>query len=148
MQLKLATKKDIGKIVEITKSDGFHKPADPIEIEKSMEQGDRYFLAHDPEPIGFVKLVFNKEGESELAFFSMISAFQGKGAGPEILKCVEKEISATGKTKLYARCRLANGKAMKFYQKNGFENTGQLVEGSDGEVVRLVKTIGIIQKNG
>ncbi len=140
MELRLTGKEDIGRIVEITKNDGFHKPLDPLEIEKSINQGDRYFLVCDPEPVGLVKLVVNKDGFDELALFSIITSFQGKGIGSEILKCVEKKASESGKTKLYARCRLKNEKALRFYGKNGFERAGT-IEGSDGKVARLVKKL-------
>ncbi len=121
MQIKLATKKDIKSIGDITKNDGSNRPLNPKNIEKYLLKGDMYFLFCTPLPIGVAKLAFNKDGEAELFVISVKKKFQNSGIGKALLEYVEKESMKLSKRKLYAHVTTDNRKAIRFYYKNGFK---------------------------
>jgi len=120
MQIKLATKKDIKSIVDITKNDGSNRPLNPKNIENYLLKGDMYFLVCNPLPIGIAKLAFNKD-EAELFVISVKKKFQNSGIGKALLEYVEKESIKLNKRKLYAHVTTDNRKAIRFYYKNGFK---------------------------
>lgn len=83
-------------------------------------------------PIGYAKLkkysateFLSYENVSQLQKIYVLREFIGKKVGESLLEVLEKYFSESISSHLWLSVLKANGKALKFYHKNNFENIGE-----------------------
>lgn len=83
----------------------------------------KYFLFDEDNLIGFVlfSVVFD---EADLLLIGVDPEFQGQAIGYQLLQEAQKELQEITVKKIFLEVRRSNVKAIKFYQKNNFEEIG------------------------
>jgi len=106
----------------------------PAKIEKSIKKENNiFFLAFvENVPVGFAKVKkhsLNEQIESvaqmELQKIYVLSYYHGSGAGPALLDAVVDLAKQIQPDVLWLDTHIANAKAIRFYEKNGFKKTGK-----------------------
>ena len=91
-----------------------------------------FFLAWNGDtPAGFAKLkkrsphtLLKEEAVAELQKIYVLQAFQGCGAGQVLLEAAVKEAAGGDAGQLWLDVHVANNRAQRFYEKNGFAHVG------------------------
>jgi diamine N-acetyltransferase len=86
----------------------------------------------DETPIGFILVHFGSDYDDGIdcpgAFLwrlMIAGPHQGKGYGKEVLDFLILQLKAQGYQELYTSCELGEGSPLGFYEKYGFQTTGE-----------------------
>lgn len=107
---------------------------DPVKLVKSLrKEGNVYFLAVKQNvPAAFAKVKINSLNEyiepvaqMELQKLYVLPEYQGTGAGTALIKEVKRLAYDINPDYLWLDTYINNEKAIRFYEKNGFEKIGK-----------------------
>ncbi|MBL7743157.1 MAG: GNAT family N-acetyltransferase [Chitinophagaceae bacterium] len=107
---------------------------DPVKLTKSLKKGENvYFLAMiENVPAGFAKVKINSLNEyiepiaqMELQKLYVLPEYQGTGAGTALIEEVKRFAHDINPDYLWLDTYINNEKAIRFYEKNGFEKLGK-----------------------
>jgi ribosomal protein S18 acetylase RimI-like enzyme len=114
--------------------DYLHYTYDPARLEKSFAKpNNAVFMAfHEERPAGFVKMkkdskhrVIPAERQSELQKIYVLKEFHGTGVAQALMKEVVETSRRIATECLWLDVHIANDKAIRFYEKNGFNKAGR-----------------------
>lgn len=98
---------------------------------------DLYRLTKDGQALGLLELDFREEGQCELAFFGLVSAAIGQGAGRFLVteatkRAWARDVDGKKIERFWVHtCTLDHPNALGFYQKAGFKPYAFMVEVAD-----------------
>jgi diamine N-acetyltransferase len=105
----------------------------------------------DETPVGFLMLHYGSDYEDGIdcpgAFLWRLmfaTPYQGMGYGKEALDFLVEHLKAQGYHELFTSCEIGEGSPMGFYQKYGFEPTGDFYD----EEPELVYRFSEVDSNG
>ncbi|MBL7738285.1 MAG: GNAT family N-acetyltransferase [Chitinophagaceae bacterium] len=107
---------------------------DPVKLAKSLRKDSNvYFLAlKHGAPAGFAKVKLHSLNEHiesiaqmELQKIYVLPEYQGKGAGAALMEEVKRFVHDIHPDHLWLDTYISNERAIRFYEKNGFEKIGK-----------------------
>lgn len=130
--IREAKEGDFPIMVDIVKNDGFPHPL-PTTLEwllKHRQAGDRFFVVDgtDKKPIGFASLQEKFASGAELHYLAVRKEHHHKGIGTALVKKIENEAKAIGKSRLYLYTHQKNFEAIRFYSKLDFYVVGIFID--------------------
>ncbi len=103
---------------------------------------DRHILlAKDNDTVAGVIVITNTSDKNQLQAIYLLPEYQGKGIGKMLWQSAQQYIDPTKPTIVY--CATYNAKAIAFYEKLGFRDTGRRWQ--DDETVRMKSGVIIPQ---
>lgn len=115
-------------------------------INRQIADGCRYFLLlHAQQPAAYFAISTIGGGSMKLSKLYVRKPLRGCGLGKRILDFIERDCQRHGVTELWLTVNRHNDLAMRFYQRNGFQNSGCLVEDIGGGFImddyKMIKTL-------
>ncbi|HUJ28579.1 MAG TPA: GNAT family N-acetyltransferase [Myxococcales bacterium] len=112
-----------------------------MELDDHDHQGAVHALATDGEvPCGAARFVWAEPGVAKIERMAVIDGARGRGAGRELLKCLETEASRRGAKTFTLH---AQTHARRFYEKAGYRVVGREFDDGTGiPHVRMDKPAG------
>ncbi|WP_051906489.1 GNAT family N-acetyltransferase [Methylomarinum vadi] len=115
-------------------------------INRQIADGCRYFLLlHGQQWAAYFAVSTIGDGSMKLSKLYVRKPLRGCGLGKKILDYIERECQRQGIAELWLTVNRYNDLAIRFYQRNGFRNSGSLVEDiGEGFIMddyKMIKTL-------
>ncbi len=110
----------------------FEAKATPEEMQKSRERlahpkpGEKWYVAKDGTLVVGFCLVINNEGRNKLSSLYVLPRYQGRGIGTALWNKGRTHLDPQRDIEVWTA--VYNAKAIAFYKKLGFEETGKRME--------------------
>ncbi len=111
---------DLVKIEEECFEDNYSEKTLLSDIKNKLNE--MYIALEDDRVVGYIN-VFHIFEEANLVKIAVIEGYRRLGIATKLLDYVTQKLVKQGVTKMYLEVSDKNEKAIKFYKKNGFEET-------------------------